>query len=159
MDPKNKRQIHQLHKSIDPEVCKLKHEVIDKEINQINNKINEHSVLIDKTDNLIEENTSQVKDKIIVTKESLSSRIDSINEIIVGSKDKIGILENIRRLQWGVCTLFVLVGLLIGGKISGIGIDDIKQFLFKDTEKQVKENIQNKDMENEDLVDIKSKSE
>jgi len=159
MDQKNNKRSEQRRDGINPEVCKLKHDAIDREIVQINERINEHEEILEDTDNLIEESTSQVKDKIIVTKESLSSRIDSINEVIVGSKDKIGILENIRRLQWGVCTLFVLVGLLIGGKISGIGIDDIKQFLFKDTEKQVKEHIQNKDIENEDLVDIKTKSE
>lgn len=159
MEPKENKRSESRHGGINPEVCKLKHEAIDREISQINEKINDHEEILEETDNLIEENTSQVKDKIIVAKESLSSRIDSINEIIVGGKDKIGILENIRRLQWAVSILFLLIAFLIGGKISGIGTDDIKQFLFKDKEQQVKENIQDKDIEKEDLIDIKSKSE
>ena len=141
-----------------PEICKIKHDIIDKEFNNIRNDANKKheeikemiSSFRDAVKDDLNKSHSNLKDKIVLTEKTIGDKIDSLSEFddTLKGNGTPGVWESIRLLRWRVginLTLMTIILILVlGGDFRGITFEKIKQRLgLNKTEvKQVEEVIE-----------------
>lgn len=148
-----------------PVICELKHENIDREVDDIKTNVKDIDTDIKDIDNDLNEmrenqylqheeikkmieNLSKdiknshinLKNKIVLSEKTMGDKIDSLNdfdETLKGNGDP-GIWEIIRNTRRDVKIIIVLLVIFIGGRIFGVSLKNIKNNFFGKTEiKQV----------------------
>ena len=125
-----------------PVICKIRHESIDKDIEEIKNKENkQHEEIKELISNLTEEikNSHQnLKNKIILSEKTMGNKIDSLNdfdETLKGNGDP-GIWESVRNIKRNIkiilWTILIILILVLGGSYEGVSLDKIKKALGLD---------------------------
>lgn len=134
-------------------VCKLKHEVIDKEFENIKTDADRrHGEIKDLIKNLqkgiednVKESNENLKDKIVLTEKTIGDKIDKLNQFddTLKGNGTPGVWESIRSLKWKfgvmITLLSAIIILFVGGNVKGVTWVKIKSvFGFSNTEtKQV----------------------
>ncbi len=127
---------------VSPTVCRLKHEAIDKEFENIKDnaeKRHEEIKLIIGTlhDNIkkdIETSNDNLRDKIVLTEKTIGDKIDSLSDFddTLKGNGTPGIWESIRALTWKfrlmIAMLSIILILFIGGNIKGVTWNKIRAF-------------------------------
>lgn len=141
------------------ELCHLKHSQIEKDINALKDSYEEkHQELLkiiekfkEETNGDCEEKYENLKNKIIVTDQSIHKKIDELydfNKKIKGNGDP-GLFEQVRNLEnkfkWYISIIIVSIALLYGGRFMGVSYDTIKEKITgKETE--IKKTVETKDI-------------
>jgi hypothetical protein len=126
-----------------PAICKIKHENIDKDINDIKKDIEEikieektqHEEIKDMIEDLSNEaklNHQNLKNKIILVNKSTGDKIDDLNDFdkdLRGNGDP-GVWETIRNIKKDVKIIMILLIIFIGGSIAGISLKTVKEKWF-----------------------------
>jgi len=152
--------------SYNKEVCEFRHAEIEKDFGELKGRIDEKTDGIRREmDNMhfevlkaidaskenvqidTEKKVEKLKDKIIVTEKSMGEKIDTLTEFsrkVKGNGDP-GVFEEIRHVKrWLklLTSVITIMGILIlGGQVSKVSLDGIKEKLFgkKPEVKQVEE--------------------
>jgi len=145
------------------EVCIYKHELVEKDQKILDDKLNNIKKDIDlqfeEIKKLFKENHLNLKNQIKITKESLHNKIDEIDIAIRGDLNtgKVGVLEKtrdiahqlqevrkkinnyIKSISLSVKIIIILLLFIVGGKIFGVSLDEIKKYFHKDSPPEVKQ--------------------
>lgn len=127
----------------DSQICDYKHQIVDTKITEIlkNLEKNESQLshigeIIEKLKSVVDENQKEhapmeerLKNQINVTKDGINNKLDKIDETLKGN-GKIGLIEQMRNLNWWIKTILALSVIIIGGQIGGIGLQEIKDLFY-----------------------------
>ena len=115
-----------------PEICKLKHLGIDKELKSISDKID--SLKKDLRQDVINANEN-LKNKVILSEKMIGEKLDVLNDFdnqLRGNGDP-GVWESVRGLKWRVRILIsvvlILLLLVLGGTFRGVSLAGIKKII------------------------------
>ena len=140
------------------EVCRLKHEAVDKDISNIQKNIKEiknhseinHSEIkkmIEKLSKNDENSYNNLKNKIVLSEQKIGSHIDELDKFDdkLKGNGKPGIWETVRAIQRNLRILIALLVLSLGGSIFGISLDAlVKKIYSQRTQEITQEEINNK---------------
>ena len=130
-----------------PEICDLKHEALDKNVEEISEDIEKikknENQKHEEIKNMITELTMEVRDshvnlknKIVLAEKTMGDKIDSLyefDESLKGNGNP-GIWENIRtinkNIKWLFAFLIIIFILTLGGNIKGVSINGIKESII-----------------------------
>jgi len=155
-----------------PEICKMKHDVIDKEFNNIKNdadrKHEEIKEMILSFRDSIKEDVSKshsnLKDKIVLTEKTIGDKIDSLSEFddTLKGNGSPGVWESIRSLNKSVkiivSILIIIVTFELGGSWSRINWDTLREKLWGTPETNQVEPVEKKEGEMYPVVIEKEKT-
>lgn len=128
-----------------PEACILRHKLIDEKLENVKEtEEQKHEELKNMVSGLKDDikkdlanNHEKLKDKILLTKESLGAKIDSLNEFndtLKGNGDP-GIWESVRWIKWEIriliATIIIMLILLLGGNFRGITLEKVKNIFSR----------------------------
>jgi hypothetical protein len=121
-----------------PKICRIKHEVIDKEIKEIKEeqkKVRESEQEIKLKLQSLKEDNKNLKDKIVLSEKRIGDKIDNLVTFDDGLKGngKPGIWENIRTIKRTQYILIGFVVIMLGGRFFGISFDNVKDFFKPET--------------------------
>ena len=140
------------------EVCRLKHEAVDKDIKNIQKNIEEiknhseinHSEIkkmIEKLSKNDENSYNNLKNKIVLSEQKIGSHIDELDKFDdkLKGNGKPGIWETVRAIQRNLRILIALLVLSLGGRIFGLSFDTfVEKFYPQKTQETKQEEINNK---------------
>lgn len=137
-----------------PKICDIRHDAIDKDIYNIKNDVSElkhgadakHEELkqmIKKIGKDVQKSHENLKNKIILSEKTTGDKIDKLNDFDdkLKGNGRPGVWETVRNNRKNINIIIVLLILIIGGRISGITINTIKDLFKEDTTKEVKKEI------------------
>ena len=128
-----------------PVACKYKHKLINNNIQDIHDNIQEIKSLIE-----------EQKDKFKISEEAINTKIDQFDQSFRGN-GKIGVFEQIRSVKKWIYVCFGLILLLLGGRFSGLTLDNVLKVFQKDKPETtiVKEGNKVENIEDKTERDIK----
>jgi len=138
-------------KEYNPDVCNYKHELVSKDINNLNQKFDENitslkEMIKENKDNDKEQN-KKIMNKLQVSQESINVKLETFDEAFRGN-GKIGVFEqlrdvkkdinniddkidkNIKSIDIKLRIIFFMLILLLGGRVLGFSVDTIKEWFF-----------------------------
>ena len=137
-----------------PEICKIKHDSIDKDIERMkedigeikdekNEKHEEIKELISSLSKEIENSSINLKNKIVLSEKKAGDKIDALNdfdETLRGNGDP-GIWESIRNIKRDIkiiLSIVIIIAILVlGGNFKGISLEKIKKRFSNPKTKQI----------------------
>ena len=126
-----------------PEICKLKHENIDKDINNLEEDIEEikkseqdqHEEIksmIEGLSNEVKISHHNLKNKIVLVNKSMGDKIDELHNFdkkLRGNGNP-GIWESFRNMKRDVRVIMILLIIFIGGSVGGLSLKTIRDRMF-----------------------------
>ncbi len=143
-----------------PEICKVKHAAIDREIDNIKKdseeKHEEIKGMITSLGEEVKNSHENLKDKIVLSEKRTGDKIDSLNdfdESLKGNGNP-GIWESVRNIKRNIkiilCAIALILILVLGGSYEGVSLDKIKKAFG--IEKTVAEQVEEVPVEEEVVV-------
>ena len=130
-----------------PDVCKLKHKAIDKELEERKQLFEKnHQELKDMILGLkkdMKEDNDNLKNKIILTEKNIGDKIDALDDFddSLRGNGNPGVWETLRLNKWQIRIIFLILSIIIilalGGNFKGITKDKIKDRFTPAPQKQV----------------------
>jgi len=155
-----------LMRDFNPDICQLRHDVIDKEFESLrvesDRKHEEMKELFKSIRKDIKRDTNNsynnLRDKIILTDKSLGDKVDSLCEFddTLKGNGSPGVWESIRWVKWKIRIIFgiivFIVILILGGNFKGVSLDTIREKLsgYTADTKQVESEIELEKVEGPD---------
>jgi len=119
-----------------PELCNLKHEAVDSRFDTVLSKVENTSENVKEMKEILRtmqeehrKTEDSLKSQIKMTESAIYNKVDKLYETIKGN-GKIGLVEQVKKLNWKMWIIGILLILLLGAKFMGIGLEDIKNTMF-----------------------------